>query len=79
MRQLSERVLDRADILDRATSEYHRPVMLKKGLTDRAHFNYRYENGAVHPMKRVTIPYEVERSWERTMLPPGTSRKLLVT
>lgn len=65
VRQLSERVLDHAGILDKVTSEYHLPLRLGGGNTDRAYFDYRYDNGAVHLMKRITLTYEGERSWER--------------
>ncbi len=59
VRQLSERVLDRAGIRNKVSEKYRLPV----SVTDSALFDYRYENGALHLMKRVTLAYEDERSW----------------
>ncbi len=59
VRQLSERVLVRAGIRDRVTEKYRLPV----SVTDSALFDYKYQNGALHLMKRVTLTYEDERSW----------------
>ncbi len=46
-------------IRDRVTEKYRLPV----SVTDSALFDYKYENGALHLMKRVTLTYEDERSW----------------
>ena len=59
VRQLSERVLDRVGIRDQVTEKYRLPV----SVTDSALFDYRYENGSVSLMKRVTLTYDDERSW----------------
>lgn len=59
VRQLSERVLDRAGIRNRVTEKYRLPI----SVTDSALFDYKYENGATHLMKRVTLTYDDERSW----------------
>ena len=62
VRQLSEHVLTTAGIRDRVTEKYRLPV----SVTDSALFDYKYENGALHLMKRVTLTYEDERSWAST-------------
>lgn len=59
VRQLSERVLTSVGIRDRVTEKYRLPI----SVTDSALFDYKYENGALHLMKRVTLTYEDERSW----------------
>jgi len=59
VRQLSERVLVRAGIRDRVTEKYRLPV----SVTDSALFDYKYDNGPLNLMKRVTLTYEDERSW----------------
>ncbi len=59
VRQLSERVLDRVGIRDQVTEKYRLPI----SVTDSALFDYKYENGSVNLMKRVTLTYDDERSW----------------
>lgn len=59
VKQLSEHVLTSAGIRDRVTEKYR----LQVSPTDSALFDYKYANGAVHLMKRVTLTYQDERSW----------------
>ena len=59
VRHLSERALDRAGIRNKVTEIYRLPI----SVTDSALFDYKYENGTVHLMKRVTLTYDDERSW----------------
>jgi hypothetical protein len=59
VRQLSERVLDRAGIRNQVTEKYRLPV----SVTDSALFDNKYEGGSVSLMKRVTLTYDDERSW----------------
>lgn len=59
VRQLSERVLVDAGIRDKVVEKYRFSV----SVTDSALFDYKYENGALHLMKRVTLTYPDERSW----------------
>jgi len=59
VKQLSEYVLTSVGIRDQVTEKYRLPV----SVTDSALFDYKYENGVLHLMKRVTLTYEDERSW----------------
>ena len=59
VKQLSEHVLTNAGIRDQVSEKYRLPV----SVTDSALFDYKYENGALHLMKRVTLTYDDERSW----------------
>jgi hypothetical protein len=59
VKQLSEHVLTTVGIRSRVTEKYRLPV----SVTDSALFDYKYENGSLHLMKRVTLTYKDERSW----------------
>lgn len=59
VKQLSENVLAKAGVRERVTPDYR----LSLSPTDSAFFDYKYQNGSLHLMKRVTLTYEDERSW----------------
>lgn len=61
--QLSETVLTRARIANRVTRRYSLDIILPNGVMDPVFFDYKYENGAIHLMKRVSLTHEDKRSW----------------
>lgn len=59
VRQLSEAALESAGVRERVTEKYRLAI----SATDSALFDYKYENGSLHLMKRVTLSYKDDRSW----------------